>query len=218
MINRFLTILTALAFLGFSISAVAAKPVRCDPWPECKGGDGGGGGESTFYGVTDMGGDMGGDMGVYGTDWETSNNGWIDWFQYSPAGTGFVDLGFFLEPKNGDKGGPFTGTRGANCFGANGGIESLVQGGFSQQNNGSALGWLWIDARTDDAKKSVRYMLVLEGLFANPRDWFPSGSNTLTMKTWDIKIEGGGKRVKNISCEGNGVFVDPVVVKIVKNP
>jgi hypothetical protein len=35
--TRFLTILTTLAFLGFSISAFAGKVVKCPTWPECEG-------------------------------------------------------------------------------------------------------------------------------------------------------------------------------------
>lgn len=44
--TRFLTLITALAFMGFSVSDLAARPEKCDPWPECKD-DGGGSGETS---------------------------------------------------------------------------------------------------------------------------------------------------------------------------
>ena len=192
---RFLTLLTTLIFFGFSISVLAGKPDKCSPWPECNGGDG----QPTLYVV----GHIGGDMGVYGTDWESGNTGWIEWGQFWPAGTGVVDLSYFADAASS----PFSGVRGANCFGNGLGVP-MVQGGFSQQTNGSALGRLWFDGRTDDDKKSVRYMLTLEGQFADSDNSFPSasGSNILTMKTWEMEIEGGGKRIRNISCTGTGDF------------
>ena len=82
--TRFLTVLTTLVFLGFSISVLAAPPSKCEPWPQCKDDGGGGGGEPTSYDVIDGGGDM----GVYGTDWESGNTGWIEWGQFWPTGTG----------------------------------------------------------------------------------------------------------------------------------
>jgi hypothetical protein len=35
--TRFLTVLTTLAFLGFSVSAFAGKVVKCQTWPNCDG-------------------------------------------------------------------------------------------------------------------------------------------------------------------------------------
>jgi hypothetical protein len=49
---RCLVILTAISFLGFSVSILAAPPVKCDPWPQCKNDDGGSdGGNSQLIGV-----------------------------------------------------------------------------------------------------------------------------------------------------------------------
>ena len=40
--TRFLTVLTTLAFLSFSVSAFAkGKPDKCPTWPDCEGGSGG---------------------------------------------------------------------------------------------------------------------------------------------------------------------------------
>jgi hypothetical protein len=47
--SQFLVILTVLSFSCFSLSAFAAPPPKCEPWPQCKGGDDGGGGTSAEY-------------------------------------------------------------------------------------------------------------------------------------------------------------------------
>jgi hypothetical protein len=44
--SHYLNVLLTLTLLGFSTSILAAKPSRCDPWPQCKDDSGGGGGES----------------------------------------------------------------------------------------------------------------------------------------------------------------------------
>ena len=38
--TRYFAILATLAFLGSSVPAFAAPPDACDPWPQCKNGDG----------------------------------------------------------------------------------------------------------------------------------------------------------------------------------
>ncbi len=205
--TRFLTVLTTLAFLGFSVSVLAGKKCEAEPnHPSCGGG---GGGQPILYDVNNIGGDL-----VYGTKWESGNTGSIEWGQFWPAGTGFVDLSYFADTASS----PFRPDRGANCFENNLWVP-MVGGGFSQQTNGSAWGRLWFDGRTDDDNRSVRYMLTLEGQFADPGNSFPSesGYNELTMMTWKMEIEGGGKRIRNISCIGAGNFEEQsVVIKIVE--
>lgn len=47
--KHFYPLLTTLAFWVFSISVLAAAPSKCEPWPQCKEGGGGGGETSTEY-------------------------------------------------------------------------------------------------------------------------------------------------------------------------
>jgi hypothetical protein len=47
--SRFFCVLTVLTFSCFSLSAFAAPPPKCEPWPQCKGGDDGGGETSAEY-------------------------------------------------------------------------------------------------------------------------------------------------------------------------
>ena len=131
---RFLTILTTLVFLGFSVHALAGKPDRCTPWPSCKTASSDGeelyNVEITIDGVINSGG------GYY---WQYDGKG-VDYFGFQPDGYGELNLDYFREFLDG----------GEFCF--QGGLQPLFEAGLRKFKHGSALGRFWFDGTAKDGE------------------------------------------------------------------
>ena len=55
------------------------------------------------------------------------------------------------------------------------------------------------------------YVLKLFGKFEDGMDW--PGAQTLTMDTWELKVENEGKTIKDMSCQGDGSGVVTITVE-----
>ena len=213
MSTRFLTILSSLAFLGllgFSVSVLAGPPNKCDTWPNCDGGDGGG---AELYDVTITGLVRGG-----GDRWKYNGRS-IDYPTFNqPAGiTASLDLAFFETYF-----GFGEGQRGTLCFGDSGG--SLHTAGLVKHRGSDAHGKFWFFGKTDhefpEEPIQVLYLLIVDGYFQyGPKGWPENGfeeGNEMHMVNWELKVENEGSTIANRSCEGSGsddgfmtVFVEP---------
>jgi len=174
---RYLTLLTTLTLLGFSISAFAAKPDCPDPDDHRCNAD-----PVVLYTVTSAGISL-----VSGTDWRETNKGQID----SKDGTSVLDLSYFRDQ---------FGPSGDACFPTS---ITLFEGGFKKKGK-SALGAFWFLGRTKDSEQ-VLYQLTLDGVFDNRDDWPPEVSNTMTWTDWEVKVQGG--QTASPSCEDEGKLV-----------
>ncbi len=179
---------------------------RCTPWPSCRMGEPGDGPNSHLYDVT-----ISGDLSGGGMNWQqesgNSRVNFKDWFQDI---TGSLDLSYFrLRYENG---GPFDGSRGENCFG--GGDVPLFQAILDKSRGGSAEANFWFVGNTATIPSTqVMYRLRLFGVFDGLDDWPPSVSKTMIMTDWRMVVENEGKKIKTISCVGDGTF-DPGEVTI----
>ncbi len=115
------------------------------------------------------------------------------------------DLSFFT---NSSPAGPFSGVRGLNCFGIMPvflGAANLKQG----KHGGQAEGNFIFRARTDDGTTEVQYRLFVVGSFDG--DWPPSDPDvptTMTMDTWELVVSNASGPIRNISCLGDGDFIN----------
>ena len=117
---------------------------------------------------------------------------------------GQLDLSFFTVPT---PGGPFSTTRGINCF-SNSDVELSPQASIKKGRRGRAEGHFWFGGKTDDGVTTVLYALDVFGLFEQGAIWPPSSTTSMVMTDWEIRVEGEGDVVKNISCIGEGKFDD----------
>lgn len=208
MSTRLLTLLTTLAFLGFSVSVLAGKPDKCETWPNCDGGDGGG---EELYDVriTEPGLVTGG-----GDRWKYNGRS-IDYPTFNqPIGITYsLNLSFFEW---------HFGVQGPRCFGLSG--TELHTAGFGKHKGSDAHGKFWFRGFTHhkdpDDRIQVLYLLIVDGDFqGDPKGWPEnggSGDNVMHMVDWELKVENAGANIANMSCEDSGsddefmtVFVEP---------
>jgi hypothetical protein len=214
--TRLLAWLTGLAFIGFSASAIAAKPTCPDG--SCNGNedqnscpadcDGGGGGSQEYpkYNVTFTGALV----GSGGTKWQSGQNqeGITYFLSDQQGGTGDMDLSYFQNPF---PEGPFTGQRGMNCFDQSTPINAVQ---FYRDKIGMAVFKGSFIGRSDDRETDFMYLFTLKGIFDEPSNWLPQGSTTVIMSSWELKLK--QKRednlYSNITCTGGGSFETSIVV------
>ena len=62
------------------------------------------------------------------------------------------------------------------------------------------------------------YVLKVFGTFDEDAggnwDWPPTATTTLTMTSWEMRVENQGSAIKNISCIGGRNFDDPMVIAV----
>ena len=200
---RYLTLFTTLVFLGFSISALAAPPDSCNPWPSCKN-DGGGDSHVHMYDVK-----ITGNVRGMGGEWPQKNTKWIVYKDFAQEPFE-LDLPYFRAAS-----GPF-GMEGANCFGSSG-LIPLFQGILQKNKGGSAKAMFWFVGFTKEAVLSDRteVLYVLELTVDLVGDWPPGGLSTMTATSWNMDVENEGKEVKIRSCLKEGMFPGGDAVEIV---
>ena len=121
-----------------------------------------------------------GDLTGGGEDWGESSKT----VQYSRdfgfTGTGELNLDYFRAPF---PDGPFTGSRGVDCFGAIGTFVSLYGATLQNVKGGSAKAMIQFEAYAEDGfTPVVVYDLFIYGLFdGDPDDWPPSVWNSMTL-------------------------------------
>jgi hypothetical protein len=198
--TRFLTLLTTLAFLGYSVTAFAVRPEN----------PGGGGQKYPTYDVTfNFDGDL---YGSGGTKWQSDQKQeGITYFASDPQrGTGVMDLSYFRDPS---PAGPFNSTQGSNCFIQSTPINAVQ---FYRDKNGNAiLKGSFIGYSLDPAiKRTFMYLFTLTGSFDPSSDWLPDGSTTVTITNWKLKL--AKKRednlYSNITCTGGGTIAATIIV------
>jgi hypothetical protein len=196
--TRFLTLLTTLAFLGFSISAIAGKSDKCKPWPSCNIASSDGeelyNVEITINGVDGSGGG--------GTYWQYDGKG-VDYTRFQLDGDGKLNLDYFRSYLDG----------GTNCFGNESGTVSLYAGGLRTFKHGTARGGFWFDGKATDGATDVRYLLWVTGQFDDPKTWPEEVANKVNrahLRNWSIEAEGGPETVEN-SCQGGETRTGDVV-------
>jgi hypothetical protein len=214
--TRFLTVLTTLAFIGFSVSAFAAKPFCPDG--SCNGNEtptscpddcdegGGGGQEYPSYNVT-FGGDL---YGSGGTKWQSGQKqeGITYFLSDQQGGTGDMDLSYFRVSH---PDGPFTDTRGVNCFDQSTPINAVQ---FYRDKNGMAIVKGSFIGYSDNGAMEFMYLFTLKGYLEVPSDWLPTTSTTVPITSWELKLK--KKRednlYSNITCTGGGPLADVITV------
>jgi hypothetical protein len=187
--TRFLTILTTLAFLGFSVSAFAGK-------------------YGTPYPTFDV--EFSGELLGYGTLWQSGQKqeGLTYWASDHPEGSvGFIDLTYFEDyfsvlPSN------------TLCFQGN--PPTPINGlQFFRDRDDAAV--LKISFEGSDRSGTLRfmYLLTLEGDFDENVSWLPKNAEVhpVVLSNWDLKLK--KKRENNLysedSCVGSGSFLDATI-------
>jgi hypothetical protein len=203
---RFLTLLTTLAFFGFTVCAFAGPPDKCFPWPSCKpySGDG-----EDLYTVTISGEVPGG-----GPLWQYDGRS-IDFpaFHRPIGADAELNLDFFENLFNSqDSLDPARGTR---CFSGWG--DPLNSAGVLKRRKSDAHGKFWFRGSTHHIsvadRKQVLYLLIVDGDFADGPEGWPEnggslGGNYMDMTDWELKVENEGTDIAGMSCEGSGSFND----------
>jgi len=218
--TRFLTVLTTLAFIGFSVSAFAAKPLCPDEScngnetptscpDDCDGGGGGGGGQE--YPTYDVTFNLVGDLyGSGGTKWQSGQKqeGITYFLSDQQGGADDMDLSYFRGPY---PDGPFTGPRGVNCFDQFTPINAVQ---FYRDKNGNPIFKGSFIGHSDNGANDFMYLFTLKGYFDVPSDWLPQISTTVTINSWELKLK--KKRednlYSNITCTGGGPLADVITV------
>ena len=182
---------------------------NCDPG----GGDGGDGGNTVpTFNVT-----ISGHVTGSGTDWPVENTGidsisYFDGSQGQTGGDGFIDLGYFVVPSS--RGGPFTGQRGANCFGTAFPIL-LKAGSLEQRNDLSGYAHFTVYGKTDDGLTEIQYHLDMTGPIAMPNDWTPGVANSMDLVTWKLLLGANKyKKYANKACLGESTAGDGFLTTI----
>jgi hypothetical protein len=108
---------------------------------------------------------------------------------------------------------------GADCFHAGhyGGPGERGSMHIVQERDDSGLASIWFEATANDRISDLLYRLDVYGYFDHPANWPPAlgTSNTLRVESWEMTSEGKGK-LKNISCTGTGVFLNPTSIEVVR--
>jgi len=189
--TRYMMILTTLACLGFTVSAIAAKPGDTEHSTF----------DVAFHGDLD---------GSEGTKWQSSRR--QDSITYflsdTQGGTGDLDTSYFQLPF---PAGPFTGTNGANCFDQLTPINAVQ---FYRDKNGMAIVKGSFLGYSEDGSMSFIYLLTLQGFFNDPNDWLPQDFTTVTIGSWKLKLKSKRENnlYSNISCTGEGSLATSIVV------
>ncbi len=177
--------------------------------PGCNGGSGGGGKDFATYSVVISGAVSGasGDTNWRGGFTGKSSIGLNTVLPLTAINNvGQLDLSFFTMSS--DSGlGPFSGSRGLNCFGTT--DVFLGQATLRKGKRGRAEGHFDFFGRTDDGMMTeVQYRLAVVGSFDG--DWPPSNPldpTDMIMDTWEMSTGEKGS-IQNISCEGDGDFIN----------
>jgi len=175
---RYLTLLTALIFLGFTVSAYAIKPGNNYP----------------KYNYEIDGGTSGFLQGV-GSGWIW--NGTQVGSTYADGRTFPLEMSYITDDDE----------VGTECFLSTvymGGFfkkqkKSTAVGMFWFPGKTRA---------SAGDQKNVLYLLMIEGHFGIVYDptGFPGNGKIMYMTHWTLSVENQGKRVKSRSCEGSGIF------------
>ena len=203
---RYLTLLTALAFIGFSVPASAHDCARHSD-PNHKHRSGGGGAVDPTFDVS-----FDGDMAGSGTDWIQPNasakNIRYFFHDHPHIGTGEIGLSYFQ-----DESGPFPAGRGKNCFSTDLSTQ-VVMGMITQTKSGAAAVGILFVGKTEDEQITLDYDITLEGTFADRDDWTPVLDNTVFLTSWRLRVAQKNERKKfsNKSCVGEGTFVTSIDV------
>ena len=142
--------------------------------------------------------------------WQSdSNQNSITYFASDPqGGTGDMDLSYFRDPS---PDGPFTGSRGVNCFDQFTPINAVQ---FYRDKNGAAILKGSFIGHSDDGAKDFMYLFTLTGYFDYQDDWLPQISTPVHITSWELKLK--KKRednlYSNITCTGGGSLTDVITV------
>ena len=164
-----------------------------------KGGDDGG--EAAEYSVTITGAVSGGSD----APWTETSGGKNIQGDYRSGDFGHLDLSFFTMSY---PYGPFTGSRGENCFGS-APVSLYPQAAIARGRGGRAEGRFWFWGSTDNEDSiPVLYQFIVLGLFdkSTSTGWPPSDTTSMTMTDWVMNASNDGGELKNISCNGEGKF------------
>jgi hypothetical protein len=184
---RYLTLLTTLVFLGFTVSAFAkGKPVYFTYDVELIG---------DVYGESD-------------TSWGDDGNQ-VYSLRNQP---GLMNLNHFRTFFNNLRG----GKTGENCFGdlvvavppaLIPAPTTPLRGFLREHKKGVANGMFWFRGFTGEPleadRKAVLYLLVVTGEFLGGSAGWPENEKIMDMTNWELKVENEGKSVANRSCEGS---------------
>ena len=200
---RYLTLLTTLAFLGFSISAFAGK--YGPPYP-------------TFDVAFD------GELQGNGTLWQSSKKqkSLTYWESDHPKfsegvinGTYFNEqfpLSLAIPPPP------------ATCF--DGDVDMNGVQFFRDRDDGAAILKISFPGHPKNGTGDFMYLLTLEGSFDEPGNWLPTVSTSLPGVSTSVSLEGWklklmNKRENNLyseeSCVGSGSFGSDTMIVVVKN-
>ena len=187
---RYLTLLTTLLFLGFSISAFAGK--YGPPYP-------------TF----DV--NFGGELIGYGTLWQSSKKqkSLTYWASDHPEGSVGVINGAYFNHEFA----PLP----ANCFGGDIAMNGVQ---FFREKNGDAILKISFPGHLRDGTGDFMYLLTLEGSFAEPSDWLPQVSTSVPFEGWKLKLVNTRENnlYSEVSCVGSGSFIsNATIIVVVKN-
>lgn len=198
--------------LGYATPAFSAKPGACDPpqdppHPSCNSGDDT---DGAMFNVLIAGDALAGGSG---------DNPWLESFGGKNA-IGLNDAapaGFDIGTLTGL--GSFTGQPGA-CFPSDfvdphSSAFQLHQAIIKSGKKGRAEASFWFHGATDDGSVRVLYVLKLFGDFVGDVE-FP-GNAILSMSDWELKVENEGRKIKNMSCAGQGTNKN-VTITVVEEP
>ena len=173
----------AIAMVGGAV----AKP-GCPGHPSCKDDD-------TSSGIQRYNVAISGDLAGSGTDWVVDSG--KDWVRYQhfwdgPQGV-LTNLAFFQDAF----------TNGASCFPIS---TPLFAATLQTGRAGGASAALWFDGHTNDSSTEILYILRLDGVVDDPQNWPPEvgTTNNMMLTDWSMGVENEGKKIKNISCLGEG--------------
>jgi hypothetical protein len=157
--------------------------------------------------------------GSSGTNWQSSSDGHgVDYWRSEPlGGTGEINLDYFRVPLA--DGGPFSGSRGEDCFGTDSStpIEGVQL--WEESRSGDPILNLTFFGTTEDGAITFKYHLQLKGMFDDPSNWLPLDWTTVTMSSWKLRIAAKNLRKKysNISCVGEGEVNFQTVIRVERN-
>jgi len=212
--TRFLTPLTTLVFLGFTVCAFAGPPEKCDPWPSCKpySGDG-----SDLYDVTITGLVESKEPNKVNLLWQYNGKS-IDYktFHRSEDSSASLDLTFFVKHFND----LHAGSAGTLCFAGWG--DPLHSAGVLKRRKSDAHGKFWFEGYTHHSpgeRIKVLYLLIVDGYFTDglPEDW-PENSAVMHLDDWELKVENAGAEIADMSCEDSRYDPDFMTVSVKPSP
>ncbi len=167
------------------------------------------GGEAAEYSVTITGAVSGGSD----APWTETSGGKNIQGDYRSGDFGHLDLSFFTMSY---PYGPFTGSRGENCFGS-APVSLYPQAAIARGRGGRAEGRFWFWGSTDNEDSiPVLYQFIVLGLFdkSTSTGWPPLVTTSAEMTDWVMNPSGEGGNT-NISCAGESEEEDGFQVEIV---